>query len=523
MNLRTLVWLSALTYTVVIGGGLLCYRLFIVYPPIKAAALEKHQNDIKAIQTTFSHERDALIQFNLDWAKWNDSYEFVARPNYKYIKLNIKSPSFLASDINSVIFLTLQGKTSFFAEKIDGQFIAKDNTDDLNYDIENQLLLNQDKQFGLIRRNGKLAYFVSHHIQDSEQKLAPNGALIFIRELKQDFIKRLNLIAKVRFELNSYNQKSSPVITPLSRFTIQELSSQYVASLVNVKGQSVAKVIISYPKSSIPSLFDRTSVISILVLILLPLTITILVNHFFLLPIIEMFDQIGKMKKTGNVNRIVQQSNLAEIDGFLKTFNHLVDKINQQKDKLIEDSITDGLTRIYNRKYFDQAYDKVWRATTRSHDPISIVLLDIDYFKKYNDFYGHIQGDEVLKAVAETLNHIARRANDTFARYGGEEFVLLFKPKSTILLEEMLDKLTEAVQLLAIEHKESQVANIVTISCGACFIDQGGGWMKDRKEAALKIADEALYRAKSNGRNQHSFQVFEVKEIRESDTSLFNS
>jgi len=513
MNLRTFVWLSALTYTFVIGGGLLCYRLFVVYPPIKAAALEKHQNDIKAIQTTFSNERDALIRFNLDWAKWNDSYEFVARINYKYIKLNIQSPSFLASDIDTVIFLTLQGKTSFIAEKMNGQFITKNNTDDLNYDIENERLINQDKQFGLIRRNGKLAYFVSHHIQDSEQKLAPNGVLIFIRELKQDFIKRLNLISKVSFELYSYNQKSSPVITPLSQFTIQELSSQYVANLVSIKGQSIAKIKIYYPDSTIPSPLDRTSIISILVLILLPISITILVNHFFLLPIIEMFNQIGKMKKLGNVNRIVQQSNVVEIDGFIKTFNHLVDKINQQKEKLIEDSITDGLTRIYNRKYFDQSYDKVWRATTRSHDPISIVMLDIDYSKKYNDYYGHIQGDEVLIAVAETLNQVARRANDTFARYGGEEFVLLFKPKSTILLEEMLVKLTEAVRLLAIEHKESQVASIVTVSCGACFIEQGGGWMKDRKETALKIADEALYRAKSNGRNQHSFQVLIIKEL----------
>jgi len=510
MNLRTLVWLAALTYTFVIGGGVLCYRLFVVYPPIEAATLEKHQNDIKAIQTTFSNERDALIRFNQDWAKWNDSYDFVARPNYNYIKLNIKSPSFLASNIDSVIFLTLQGKSSFFAEKISNQFITKNNTDDLNYDINNQLLLNQDKQFGLIRRNGKLAYFVSHHIQDSEQKLAPNGALIFIRQLTQDFFKRLNLISTVNFKLIAYNQKSEPYITPLSQFTILELSNKYVASLINVKGQSIAKIEISYPDASIPTPLDKTSIISILVLILLPITITILLNHFFLLPIIEIFNQIGEMKKTGEVNPLAQQTNIVEIDSFLKTFNRLVEKINEQKEKLIADSITDGLTQIYNRKYFDQTFDRVWRTTARSHDPISIVMLDIDYFKKYNDCYGHMQGDEVLKLVAKTLRQVDRRADDTLARYGGEEFVLMFKPESTTHLENTLVKLVEAVRLLAIEHKESQTANMVTISCGACFIKQGGGWMKNRKEAALKCADDALYRAKANGRNQYYFQTFEV-------------
>jgi len=512
MNLRTLVWLAALTYTFVIGGGLLCYRLFVVYPPIAAATLEKHQNDIKAIQTTFSNEREALLRFNQDWAKWNDSYEFVARPNYNYIKLNIKSPSFLASNIDSVIFLTLQGKSSYFAEKINNQFITKNNTDDLNYDINNQLLLNQDKQFGLIRRNGKLAYFVSHHIQDSEQKLASNGVLIFIRQLTKDFIKRLNLISNVNFKLASYKHVNEPDLTPLSELTIHELSNKYSASLVNIKGQNIAQIEILYPDSSMPTPLDRTSIISILVLILLPITITLLLNHFFLLPIIGMFNQIGEMKKTGEVNLLAQKTNIVEIDGFLKTFNRLVEKINEQKEILIADSITDGLTQIYNRKYFDQTYDRVWRTTARNHNPIGIVMLDIDFFKNYNDYYGHLQGDEALKLIAKTLKQIDRRADSTLARYGGEEFVFIFQPKSTTQLENMLIKLVEAVRLLAIEHKESQTANIVTISCGACFIQQGGAWMKNNKEAALKCADDALYRAKANGRNQYYFQSFEIKD-----------
>jgi len=515
MNLRTLVWLAAFTYTLVIGGALLLYRLYIVYPPIETAALAKHQNDIKAIQTTFFNERDALVRFNLDWSKWDDSYEFVARPNSQYIKLNIESPSFLDSDIDSVIFLNLQGKVIFFTEKLEGRFIRKKDTDDLNYDIDIQLLLEQDQQFGFIRRNEKLAYFVSHHIQDSKETLAPNGVLIFIREIKPNFINRLNLTTQVDIELIQHNQKNLPHPSPLFKFTIQEVSSLYVTNLVNVKGQAIAAIELTYPDSSIPTPLDKTSIISILVLILLPITITIIVNHFFLQPIIEIFNQIGEMKKTGEVNRLDQQTNIVEIDGFLKTFNRLVEKINEQKAKLIADSITDGLTQIYNRKYFDQTYDRVWRTTARSHAPISIVMLDIDFFKKYNDCYGHMQGDEALKLVAKTLGQLARRADDTLARYGGEEFVLLFKPESTTQLESMLATLVEAVQLLAIEHKESQTASMITISCGACFIKQGGDWMKNNKEAALKCADDALYCAKANGRNQYYFQAFEVKEIKD--------
>ncbi len=137
-------------------------------------------------------------------------------------------------------------------------------------------------------------------------------------------------------------------------------------------------------------------------------------------------------------------------------------------------------------------------------------MMDIDFFKKYNDHYGHLQGDEALKEVALALSKVIRRADDTLARFGGEEFVVISHVSSQQRLEELLTIILQAIRGLNIGHKQSSVHHHLTISCGACFIKNNGPWMKDLKLEALNMADEALYDAKHNGRNQYCIRTFQA-------------
>ena len=130
-------------------------------------------------------------------------------------------------------------------------------------------------------------------------------------------------------------------------------------------------------------------------------------------------------------------------------------------------------------------------------------MLDIDHFKRYNDHYGHQQGDEVLKQVAQTLRENLRRSSDVLTRYGGEEFAIVLQAEKADELENTLSMLVNCIDELNIEHLYSSVKNNLTISCGACHVIDPALWMKEKKDDALKLADEALYRAKSQGRNQH--------------------
>lgn len=173
--------------------------------------------------------------------------------------------------------------------------------------------------------------------------------------------------------------------------------------------------------------------------------------------------------------------------------------LKTQSDQLREMAFLDGLTGVLNRRRFDELLDHEWRLALRHERPLSILLIDVDHFKKYNDHYGHQAGDGALQAVAQSLKTSMRRHQDILARYGGEEFVSL--QPSTPLDDAMAtaEYLREQVQALALPHEASPTLDVVTVTIGvATEIPEA-----DRDPAQLlKTADECLYEAKWAGRNR---------------------
>ena len=178
-----------------------------------------------------------------------------------------------------------------------------------------------------------------------------------------------------------------------------------------------------------------------------------------------------------------------------------VDRTEQQaqSEALRKLAYIDGLTGLANRRHFDTTLQAEWRRCRRSGKPLALVMLDIDHFKRYNDRYGHPQGDETLKAVATALRASLARPHDLVARYGGEEFVCLLPECDLASAYHKAQALCRAVQALGLEHKASSVADVVTISAGvACQVPDG----ESTPEALLAQADAHLYRAKQAGRNR---------------------
>jgi diguanylate cyclase (GGDEF)-like protein len=170
---------------------------------------------------------------------------------------------------------------------------------------------------------------------------------------------------------------------------------------------------------------------------------------------------------------------------------------NQEKSHLNELALMDGLTGVPNRRYFDELLVKEWQRCKRSQLPLSLIIIDVDFFKRYNDFYGHSQGDVCLKAIADTLKANLKRPGDFVARYGGEEFICLLPE---IALRGATQKATDlelAVRALAIPHEKSDALPIVTISLGVATASQVVG---DDSSALVNIADQLLYEAKVGGR-----------------------
>lgn len=172
--------------------------------------------------------------------------------------------------------------------------------------------------------------------------------------------------------------------------------------------------------------------------------------------------------------------------------------LKQQANELVRQAEHDGLTGAFNRRYFDKMFDQEWRRHQRQRMPLSVALIDIDYFKAFNDCYGHLKGDECLKRVAAGLERSLRRPGEFVARYGGEEFAIVLPYTDLFESQKFGMWVCDQIRSLAVEHSDSDVYGVVTVSVGVACICPDDQY---DKEQLLNEADKALYQAKSNGRN----------------------
>jgi diguanylate cyclase (GGDEF)-like protein len=169
----------------------------------------------------------------------------------------------------------------------------------------------------------------------------------------------------------------------------------------------------------------------------------------------------------------------------------------------------DGLTGIANRRRFDEYLDNEWRRLTRQEDYLSLILCDIDYFKSYNDHYGHQAGDTCLKQVAKTIEATLCRPGDLVARYGGEEFVIILPHTEPDGAIKVAENICLNIQLLELVHEYSKVSSYITLSLGvSCLVPNP----QVRATQLVASADQALYHAKEKGRNCYHFEGYLASE-----------
>lgn len=188
----------------------------------------------------------------------------------------------------------------------------------------------------------------------------------------------------------------------------------------------------------------------------------------------------------------------------------LSEKINRiHAEELLHLSQHDALTKVSNRRTFDEMLDSYFEQARHDEVPLSLLFIDVDFFKKYNDHYGHQKGDEVISAIAKSIKDSIRHM-DFVARYGGEEFVVLLPETDAHGAYAVASNIFKAVERLAIPHSQSLVSSNVTISLGFTVYK---GEAEIFKSDFLQRADQALYRAKQLGRNQIYYHTLQVEEV----------
>ncbi|MCP4722264.1 MAG: diguanylate cyclase [Desulfobacteraceae bacterium] len=199
------------------------------------------------------------------------------------------------------------------------------------------------------------------------------------------------------------------------------------------------------------------------------------------------------------------RNELGRIDGFngfsidISTTVRTEQALKEANEKLKLISMIDGLTQIPNRRKFDESLESEWNRHFREKTPLSVILCDIDFFKYYNDTYGHQTGDECLKKVASTIHDNSYRSSDLTARYGGEEFVVILPNTNFKSAKMVAERIRTSVKNLKIEHSSSRANKYVTLSLGIATIVPG---LDNSAQSLIALADKAMYKAKEKGRNQ---------------------
>ena len=210
----------------------------------------------------------------------------------------------------------------------------------------------------------------------------------------------------------------------------------------------------------------------------------------------------GQPTKMVFIVRDITERKLAE-----QQIQELFQQLEIEKNTAHFNSITDSLTRLANRRYFDEALKTEFYRLKRTGSTLSLIMLDVDHFKKFNDTYGHLAGDDCLRQIGTTLKRIVGRVPDIVARYGGEEFVVILPETENVGAETLAERIRNAVEALAIAHSASDISNYVTVSLGVVTADTS---RLASPERIVALADEALYSAKKSGRNQLVVSYFQA-------------
>jgi diguanylate cyclase (GGDEF)-like protein/PAS domain S-box-containing protein len=198
-----------------------------------------------------------------------------------------------------------------------------------------------------------------------------------------------------------------------------------------------------------------------------------------------------------------------EVDGIVIGYMGIATDLTERKETeealreangiLQELSFKDGLTGISNRRHFDESLEREWSRARRYSSPLSLILFDIDYFKRYNDFYGHQAGDECLRVVTTMLKAMIQRKTDIYARYGGEEFALILPDTELDRATGIAELVRLAIEACNIPNVQSKVSQVITISAGVASVNLE---TMSNFSDLIAAADSSLYIAKQEGRNR---------------------
>ena len=462
-----------------------------------------------------------------DWGAWDDSYDFMVTDSQEYKDSSLSVGSFVTANLNLIYYLN-EADEIFWGKIYDLETeneikIKGFNAEDFS-DISAVLKLNYDSSDSLenIYRRGVVLtergpmMLAARPILTSDNAGPPHGTLVMGRLLTESILKKIKDETRANFVIHVNNAELPQTyknifekITPSNQFYIEKENPDKIfmyESFPSLQAEPAFLTEVIFPREITRhglKAIKYSLVFLVVVGFILLSAVLMLIKNLIIKPVIELSRHVKQVEK-GNYEIRAGMTGKGAIVELANSFDKMIAKIGSQTRQLEMLSSLDGLTGINNRRIFDETLTQEWKRTNRQKEShLSAIMCDVDYFKLYNDNYGHQMGDDCLKIIAETIKEVLKRPSDFVARYGGEEFVVLLPNTSPEGAQKIAEDIRQKVYNLKIKHDKSLIDEYLTLSLGVSSIIPN---IDGTPVELIKTADEALYESKEKGRNRIFFK-----------------
>lgn len=509
ITIRKLSLLATLLYLVMLFFGLISVRAWWFHPQELDTVRSYQEHEIRMVNRQLEQKSEHLLAFVVDYARWDDTYDFIHQalplnPEHRYVSTNFIADTMVNLDIQHVLLANTEGELRLSMRHILDTVELQRSLPSLEYWLTEQIrsgdphFAYQPTSFQSI--DGQTFILAVAEVLRSDGSGDIRGYLLMARRIDDSFWRALSYGQHLTIK-SSINPPAD--CQPLY-VKLPAAQKQHQRCLMDVFDKP--SIMLTFDHGDVlPPLFQPTVVGTFVVLALLPSLLFLAFLKVIIQPIVHATNHLRENRREGEFSpiRFRDPFKIKELIELKNSYNAVVIEINRQKTMLLEMSNTDRLTGINNRRSFDEGLLNTWQRLHRHSDGMALVLCDIDYFKRFNDHYGHLAGDDALRRVAKALARCARRADELAARYGGEEFILIIYLRNAEDLDNLRHRLQQAIAELEIVHGFSDVSDYLTVSCGIAWIPSPGNWLQQTEpERWVMAADYALYKAKNEGRNR---------------------
>lgn len=539
--------ISAKTTTlIVLMGILLSLSAFyiqrsVIYPAFSDIEVDYARNNIDRVVRRLEAQRETIDSTVYDWSAWDDTYAFVQNGNARYIESNLYPDTFLNFGFDVALFLNLDleplwGGVFDFPPEADIVDLTESHLDvvleavsgftgriDFEEDIDDQ------KTSGIVLVDGIPVLFTMRPVVRSDGTGPHKGYVVFGQFLDDHLIGKLSEQIVQDFSIEPVTEAESPLAPDDYTLRVIDRSRLSASKIFSIEGRPSLRATAILSRDITGLGRDTTFYgIALLVLLCSVLAAALLAMFRWLIvkPIMNLRADISNISSAMDFSLRASNRNNDEIGALSQEFNALLAVIESNNSELLRLNAEltskhqkvlevqselqaantelkrlsehDALTGLSNRLALEKKLEQAWEILCRTGDPLTVMLADIDFFKLYNDRYGHQAGDEALKRVAAVLAGAVQRKSDMAARYGGEEFLLVLPGTSADDAMDIAASIREQVIAANIEHDRSPISPFLTISIGiSSVIPSTDLTMED----LVRAADRALYTVKEMGRN----------------------